>query len=470
MALVVGLWSALSTGLMVLSTSLNNETPYLLLVGLILLVAPRLAARPSAGWLLVWGGLHGLACLVRVEHLLFTAGAMLWLAVIRWRGGSARRRGPQMTRLALPLAIGFGAVLLPWHLTAWQTIHDFNHVEARLPAAAEAAQRGIEQATAGLRWTPAALEERRRLPAFARRASGNFVAATVSIRGGREIRAADFAILEEAFGSRPQALQPHPFVALYGPLNFSLANRAGAPAGFDPDGLDRLPTLRGGIDRYPGALLAGLPPRDLTLSYPPHVEMVTDGYRLGWQWIGTHTGEWLRLAVARLEIAWSGAALGWTGRGLPWRLAGQRRAVDLTVPGGGGFAVWRWVLLAVCLVGIWFGRRQRLLYLWQLFAAGKLVATAGFFGYARHGATLIPVVAALAAVAVTGLAARAGIEPLSARRTLRIAALIAVLGLGIEGHRYLRPPTLTLDGREIGRRDPFPPGEHVNRRVDLAES
>ena len=466
--LAVGLWCALSTGLMVLSTSLNNETPYLLLVGLILLAAPRLAERPAAGLLVVWGALHGIACLMRVEHLLFALAAAGWLALVRWRADPARKRAVRSAKLAVPLALGFIAVLTPWHLEAWRAIRAFNHEESRLPPAGEAAQRRIEDATAGLRWTPEALAEHRRLPAFARRAAGNFVAATVLVRGGREVRAEDFGILEEAFGSRPRALPARPFVALYGPLNFYLANRPGAPPGFDPAGMDRRPPPAGGIDRYPRALLAGLPPRQLNFTYPPHVEVVTDGYRLGWRWIRADPGELARRVAARLDIAWRGAALGWTGRGLPFGLAGTRRAVDLTVPDGTGFAAWRWALLAVCLAGIWLGRKNQRLHLWLHFGGAKLVAVAGFFGYARHGATLIPVVATLAALAVGALATRLGRAAPPRHRSLQIAAVVAVIGLGVEAQRYLWPPTPRLDGREIGARDPFPPSEHVDRRVDLA--
>ncbi len=467
-ALIVGLWSALSTGLMVLSTSLNNETPYLVLVGLILLLAPRLAQRPSTGWLLAWGALHGTACLMRVEHLLFAGAAMAWLVAVRWRETGRRSRGLRLGKLGWPVAVAFVLVLTPWHLGAWRTIRDFNQVEARLPPAGEAAQRRIEDATAGLRWTPEALEEHARLPAFARRAAGNFVAATVLVRGGREVRGEDFGILEEAFGSRPRPLQARPFVALYGPLNFYLANRAGAPAGFDPDGLDRLPPLVGGVERYPRALLAGLPPRELNFSYPPHVEIVTDGYRLGREWIRAQPAEFLRLAVGRLDIAWRGAALGWTGRGLPWGLAGERRAVDITVPGGAGFAIWRWALLGISVVGAWGAHRRPVLILWLLFVAGKALAVAGFFGYARHGATLVPVVAALSALGAAAIWRRAGGAPLVGRTALRAVAVVAILGLGIEAHRYLRPPTILVDGHRIGVRDPHPVGQHFDRRLDLA--
>ena len=465
-ALLAGLWGAFSTALLVLAGSLNNETPYLVLSGLILLAAPRLAAAPSARLALAWGGLNGLACLLRVEHLLFVLLAAAWLLARRWRQEPRRRRRGRLLRLAAPLAAGFVVVLAPWHLDAWSALERFNHQPPRLDPAAEAAQQGIERAVAGLSWTPAARAERDRLPAFARRASANFVAATVLVRGGREVRAEHFSILEEAFGSRPRALPGYPFVALYGPLNFYLANRPAAPPGFDPDGIDRGPVLAGGIERYPRMLVGGLPPRQLNFSYPPHVEMVTDGYRLGGGWIAANPGTFLRRAAARLDILAQGAALGWTGRGLPWGAGGLRRAVDLTVPAGAGFATWRIVLAALVLAGAWLARGVPALAPWLAFAVTKLAAAALFFGYARHGATLVPVVAALAAVALTRLGSRLPWRP-PPRRALAAAGLLAALGLGIEAQRWLRPPEVTIDGRPVTREDPIPAAEHRDRRIAM---
>ncbi len=194
--------------------------------------------------------------------------------------------------------------------------------------------------------------------------------------------------------------------------------------------------------------------------------MLNDGYRLGLGWIAERPGAFARLALARLEAAWRGAALGWTGHGLPWGVSGTRRAVDLAVPDGPGFAVWRWLLLGGCLVGLWLGRMRAPLRLWLLFAATKLVAVAMFFGYARHGVTVIPVVAALTAVAVGELARRLRLGLPEGRRGLAVATLIACLGLAVEGQRYLRPPTLLLDGRVAGATDPQPLGEHRDRRAE----
>ena len=464
-ALLAALWCAFSSALLMLSTSLNNETPYLVLMAAILLLVPRLAEAPTSGRAIAWGSLNGLACLVRVEHLLFVLVAAGWLVWWRWRREPLRhRRRPAW--LAASMGAGFVVVMAPWHLSAWAAIRDFNRQPPRLERAAEAAQRGIERATSELTWTADALAESRRLPAFARRAATNFVAATVLVRGGDEVRKDDFAILDEAFGSRPRPLQRWPFVALYGPLNFYLANRPGAPPGFDPDGLDRPPLLAGGAERFPLALLAGLPPRELSLFYPPHLEMVTDGYRLGLGWIFGHPGAFLRRAGARLDILWQGAALGWTGRGLPWGAGGLRRAVDLTVPGGAAYAAWRIALLALAVAGAWLARDTAALAPWLAFAAAKLAAAALFFGYARHGATLVPVVAVLAAIALSRLGSHL-VGHSHRRRLLATVGLLAAVGLGVEAQRWLRPPAVAIDGRPVTREDPIPAAEHRDRRIEM---
>ncbi len=463
-ALLAALWCAFSTALLMLSTSLNNETPYLVLVAAILLLTPRLAESPTPGRAIAWGGLNGLACLVRVEHLLFVVLATGWLLGRHWRQ-QPRRHYRRLARLAAPMAAGFIVVMVPWHLSAWSAIRDFNRQPPALDRSAEAAQRGIEQATSGLTWTADALAESRLLPAFARRGATNFVAATVLVRGASEVRGDDFAILDEAFGSRPRPLQRWPFVALYGPLNFYLANRPGAPPGFDPDGLDRPPVLAGGAERYPLALLSGLPPRELSLSYPPHLEMVTDGYRLGLGWIFAHPREFLRRAGARIDILWQGAALGWTGRGLPWGAGGLRRAVDLTVPGGFAYAAWRVALLALAVAGAWLARDAATLAPWLAFAAAKLAAAMLFFGYARHGATLVPVVAVLAAIALSRLGSRVVGRP-RRRRLLVAVGLLAALGLGVEAQRWLRPPAVAIDGRPVTDEEPVPAAEHRDRRIE----
>jgi len=469
-ALWTAAWCTFSTALLILSTSLNNETPYLVLVGLLVLIAPRLVQPPAArspnprlAVLLLWGLVNALACLVRVEHVLLFALSLVWLAFTNWRRLSL---GRSLRSLAVVTGV-FLTLLLPWHLEAWSSIRRFNTEPRSLSAGAEAAQSAIERALAGVAWTAEARAERAELPAFARRSAANFVAATVVWRGGTQVTGADFAILEQAFGSRPKALASHPFVALYGPLNFYLAQRTGAPVGFDPRGLDRLPPLVGGAASYPQPLLAGLPPRDLNFLYPPHVEMVTDGYLLGRQALLENPARAGKRSLARLDALWQGASLGWTGYGLPWGVSGLRRAVDLAVPQGTGFAVWRALLLLACAAGLWLGRKVEVIWLWIALVAHKLFAATLFFGYARHGATLVPVVALLSGLLIVRLA-RPRLAAVAGKAAVVLVTLAAV-GLGVEFWRWFDPPAVALDGRSITGPDPFPAGQHLDRRVSVPE-
>ncbi len=86
-ALVTGMLCAASSGLMILSTTLDNETPYLLLVAAILYLGTRLAGQPESPPrlfnLVLWASLNGLACLIRVEHALFF-GLMVIYLVLTW--------------------------------------------------------------------------------------------------------------------------------------------------------------------------------------------------------------------------------------------------------------------------------------------------------------------------------------------------------------------------------------------------
>ena len=70
---------------------------------------------------------------------------------------------------------------------------------------------------------------------------------------------------------------------------------------------------------------------------------------------------------------------------------GRRKKAGYFIRPTPSLAIWRVVLLVACFAGIWLGRRERLLHLWLLFAGAKVVVVVAFFGYARHGATLIPV-------------------------------------------------------------------------------
>ena len=61
-AVIAALLASASTGLLILSTSLNNETPYLLLVMASFTLWESIRHRPRLRTLLFWSALHGLAC------------------------------------------------------------------------------------------------------------------------------------------------------------------------------------------------------------------------------------------------------------------------------------------------------------------------------------------------------------------------------------------------------------------------
>ncbi|HXT20116.1 MAG TPA: hypothetical protein VN923_05155 [Thermoanaerobaculia bacterium] len=481
---VSGLLCAFSTGLLALSTSLNNETPYLVLVGASFLFHPALIAGRRAWLFAPWAAVHGLACLIRVEHLALVVLIGGWLAVRRWRG-NAPAAAPSVKRarvarestkpaslgaVALAAACGFLLPLVPWHLHAWRAIARFNGGDPTTGAAERQALAGVEQALSGVSWDESARRERDELPAFARPQAALFVAATVAYRGGTVVRGTDFSILDEAFGCRPRPLPVHPFVALYGPLSFALAQHPRAGAGFSRAALNEPPPLAGGAGRYPPALVAGLPPPNLALVYPPHACLLADGYRSGWRSIRADPAAAFRRAGEALRLFWAGAALGFTGRGMPLGLSGLREPVDLAVPEPRPLVtLWRLGWLALCALGVVAARERSALVPWLLLLASKLLVTVLFFGYARQGAACIPALVPLAALAID----RWLLVPAERRSALvprRAATLLVVLGLGIEAQRALDPPVLRLDGAPISARDPFAADDHAAHGLTVVSS
>jgi hypothetical protein len=460
--------AAASTGLILLSSSLNNETPYLLVALATIALFEPLRGQPSVPRLLVWSVLHGVGCLLRVEHVLFY-GASLALLAFSWprqaAGAGASRWAASLSAAALSLAF-FAGPLLPWQLRVWRSVDRFNTVVPA--AAAEAQSRRMEERLARVPWDDEARQRRQRLPAFGRSTSSAFVTATVVHRGGRRVRAEDFGVLEEAFGYVPEPMGRLPFVASYGPLNFALANSEGAAGGFHRGPLEQPPPLAGGAARYPAELVRGLPPPDLTFAYPPHLKLYNDGYWLGWGWIRSRPSAFAALAARKLALFWDGASLGATGYGLPLGLSGRRRAVDMVVPEGGvGVGAWRVAVLAVAVAGLLAGWRRPGLYPWLLFLLTKLAVTVAFFGYARQGAMMAPVVLVLAALAAERWLLRG---PLSAAARRPAAAGLALLAaaVAVEAWRWQAHPQVWIDGALVTpAADPVPLDVHRDHRIDV---
>jgi hypothetical protein len=452
---VAGVIMAASSGLLMLSASLNGETPYLAVVAAGFLVLPWTVDAPSGRRVAAWSALSALACLFRVEHVLFVVLALAFMAVRAARQVSVSRAA---ALLAIAIA-AFTLPLVPWHVTAWRSVARFDDVPPPTPPPV----RQVLDQLRVIEWDPGARARLAALPAFARDQGEAFIAATVAYRGGTRVRDADFDVLRDAFGSAPAPIRRHPFVSLYGPLNFALANHPEAGPGFGHAALDIAPPLAGGPQAYPGMLIGGLPPRELAFTYPPHVALVNDGYAMGLRWIAADPPRAARRALSRLARFWAGAATALSGYGLPAGLSGTRYAVDITVASGAVATAWRIALLVVALAGLVTARRHPALYPWLFFFAARVAPALAFFGYARLGATAIPVVALLVALAVERFVPVPAWDGGGRRMLLRALGLL----MAIEAARWLHHPALALDGDPAGPHDPVPAADHTDHELKV---
>jgi hypothetical protein len=472
-AIIASLIIAASTGLIIASTALNNETPYLLLLSLNLLLWKPILKQPSWQNLLLWSLLNALACLIRVEHVLIFALSSVWLCW-SWAHNSREPTSWQRgVRRSLFIVAIFVLILLPWQLYIWSQIARFNNEPLSLGKQTEQAYLNLERGLSVMDWTDKAQLERESLPAFARRPLSNFVATTVAIRGGLVVHGSDFKIIEDAFGYSPQAINPYPFISIYGGLNFYLANNPTASGGFSLAALDHPPPLQGGGRNYPTFLISGLPPAQLTLTYPPHLEIVNHGYALGWQWIRNHPADMLSLVGQKMSLFWSGVTMGLTGYNLPLGLSGTRGAVDMVVPDITlGVTFWRGAGFFILLGGLWVGRRNKALIPWLMILGTKVITTLLFYGYAREGLVVIPVFALLLALLVCKLlpagSPSTDLPDSTATRTWLYGVLILSLTLvAIEGTRWSSRPAIHLDGVEVGVMALFPASDNQQHHLTI---
>jgi hypothetical protein len=282
------------------------------------------------------------------------------------------------------------------------------------------------------------------------------------------VSASDFAILEEAFGYQPRPLARFPFVAAYGPLNFALANGPEATGGFARARLQEPPPLAGGAQRYPPALVSGLPPEDLAFTYPPHLRLYNEGYAVGLRWIRENPGAFARLAARKLAFFWGGAAMGFTGYNLPLGLSGLRRAVDFVVPEPSTTALaWRVLCLAAAAAGLFAGLRRPALHPWLLFLFTKLAVTVAFFGYERQGAVAAPVVLLLVALAAERWLFRGPLGG-AVRKAHVLGCVVLAAAVALEYNRWAGRPQVLLDGEVVtSAADPVPADVHRDAKIEV---
>lgn len=416
-ALLAGGLVALASGLVMLSSGLHSETPYLFLFALGLLPLHRLSERENAGphaWpALAFGATQAVACYFRVDHLAFVALVLGWLLVRHRR------------RALLDVAMVVGAlavVLAPWQLHANDMVNRANEqgFAGRAPLALPM--------PGALPWSEDALAAVRAVPAFARNATFGFVNGTVAHRGGRRVELVDLEILDQAYGYRPGPLAT-PLIAMYGPMNFALANYEASGGGFTREAFDHRPPLVGGIDAYPPGLRGMLQPNlALSFDYPPHLELINHGYRVALSRMQDQPGQALSLMMRKLQVAWRGAATGFGSYAVPLGMSGVREPVDIAVAQGWLPGSWRTMLAFLALVGLWYARKSPAIWPFVGFVAAKVITVALFFGYARFGAMCVPALALFWAVGAHQL----WLSRLSGSSRMRLAWSVLTLVLVIE--------------------------------------
>ncbi len=409
LALMAAWICACSNALIVLGSGLHVEIPYLLLCTLTIGDFERIRTSAAPFAAARWGVINAIACLFRAEHLLFVA---MSLGLLAWKKRERRARD-----LGVATAV-FAATLLPWQLHVASSIADFN--EGRIDGALRLPQLPPHGSPP---WDQDALAAVRAMPAFAQAPTAAFVGDTVRARGEERVTRDSLKILDEAYGCRPEPLHT-PLLALYGPLNFFLANCAESDGGFTRAALDRRPRLLGGESKYPAGLLLVLP-KDLSLGYPPHLDAVNHGYRNGLHWIADHPHDALASCLRKLTISWRGAASGFLATNAPLGRDGTREPVDIVTPESIVASTWRALLLMLAMYGATRLRREPAaagLHIWWL---ARLFLAVCFFGYARLGATCLPALAALWAAALAPLYARA--ETTLHRHRVPVIVLLATV-------------------------------------------
>lgn len=432
-ALAAGLICSVSSSLIVIGSGVHSGVPYLVLFLLGLFPFEAMRRRRSYGAAIAFGLLQALACFFRVDHLAFLVLALLWLAI---------RTKPHGWGCAFASLTTVALVFLPWQGHANDLVHKVNTqgFPGRAPKSLPLAN--------ALPWNEDALATVRNMPAFAREATFGFINNTIALRGGKRVTIGDLGVLDDAYGYRPEPMSSS-LLSMYGPLNFALANYPGQAGGFSRVAFDHRPPLKGGVEIYSPMIRVCLEPNGPTrFDYPPHLELINDGYRIGLDRLMADPGWAASLFANKLMMAWAGVASGFGGYNAPLGMSGVREAVDITVPVGWFADVWRLALLILAGVGMWTLRTTCGVVPLALFVVAKVVAVVLFFGYARMGALCVPAFALLWAAAIDRLLlARLG-EGAVAKLTKAFVVVVVLL----EGVRCFagESPKMLIDEPPLG--------------------
>lgn len=228
-------------------------------------------------------------------------------------------------------------------------------------------------------------------------------------------------VLQE-LNARTPTLEPLPVLApvtVYGPINFAMANHAGATGGFTPELVNRL-----GQDGR------------LDAANPSQRHLLLHGYAEGLRWMGEHPADALRLLAAKQGRWLDGLSLGFGVSNLPGGLRGARAPVDVFVPES-SWLKWPLVLLLLSGVGLSLRAEHRNFSLFTLVLLHRALITLAFFGYTRGMLVLFPVLVPLLLLPLKVLASSRPV--LTAR--LPVLASCALLLLWAEaGTLALRGP------------------------------
>jgi hypothetical protein len=415
-AVLTGGLCAVSSGLVVVGSGLHSDIPYLLLFVAGLFPFEKLRKEASTLAAITFGLLQALACYFRAEHMAFAGMALLWLFV---------RNRPHGRIGAVVAAVTMIAAFVPWQMHASDMVNRANKhgFPGRSPV--------LPMPPRALPWDVNAMDVINRVPAFARFETYAFVNDTVKMRGGSRVTVSDLDVLDEAFGYRPEPLST-PLLVMYGPMNFCLANYETSTGMFSRSAFDHRPPLKGGAERYSSDIkVFFVPNTPLHWGYPPHLEIINHGYRIGLERWFARPGWALWLMGQKLLHSWRGIATGVGSYSMPFGMSGVREPVDMTVSMNGIAAVWRALLLALALFGLWTARTACGAVPFVLFTLSKLLAIVLFFGYARMGALCIPSFALLWAIAVDRLV----LARLSAGWVIRLLWITVTIVVLVEGVR-----------------------------------